>query len=177
MPLDLSKWKLNTEAANKEETTNATKDSTNPSATTQSTIHNASSQSVNVPTAASILQTIAPAKDSASAPANQGSKDSRSSQPTDDPKLIQYQEVSDRIASLRDAIHSDHPKMPGLLQEIWKTLHSYPEQVTLLEEDQMEIIISGLEKVVDTDLANIVLNTATKGKKSKTPVSMDSLGF
>ena len=67
--------------------------------------------------------------------------------------------------------------MPRLLQDIWTTLNKYPEQVTLLAEDEMEVIISGLEKLVDTDLAAITIKSATSSKKSKVPVSMVTLGF
>jgi len=98
--------------------------------------------------------------------------------PAEQAKTIKYQEISDSIDSLKAAIHGAHPRMPGLLQEIWKTLQSYPEQVTLLEEDQMEIIIAGLEKVVDTDLANITIKSAVKGGKAgKAAITTDSLGF
>lgn len=90
---------------------------------------------------------------------------------------IKLQQVVDSINSLQEAIHTAHPRMPQLLQEIWGTLHSYPECVTLLEEHQMAVIVSGLEKVVDTDLAAITLKSAVKGTKKTGPVSNASLGF
>lgn len=90
---------------------------------------------------------------------------------------IKLQQVVDSINSLQEAIHTAHPRMPTLLQDIWSTLHSYPECVTLLEEHQMAVIVSGLEKVVDTDLAAITLKSAVKGTKKTGPVSNASLGF
>lgn len=90
---------------------------------------------------------------------------------------INFSIIASNLASLDAAIKSSHPSMPRLLQDIWTTLNKYPEQVTLLAEDEMEVIISGLEKLVDTDLAAITIKSATSSKKSKVPVSMVTLGF
>lgn len=150
-------------------------------------IHNAPSQSPTVSNSlatlaglANLSKAVAPkvAQETAIQPSNQsGGIPAAKSVELSGAKQIKYQEISDNIFALREAIHGAHPKMPGLLQEIWKTLQSYPEQVTLLEEDQMEIIISGLEKVVDTDLANITIKSATSGKKGKASITTASLGF
>jgi len=100
--------------------------------------------------------------------------------PVESAGTVNFHQVSGLISDLDGTIKQNHPRMPGLLQEIWNTLEKYPECVTLLSEEEMEIVISGLEKVVDTDLAAITLKSATSssGKsKSKTPVSNASLGF
>lgn len=146
----------------------------------QIAVHNAPSQQTQKPSATSVLESLTNLSQSAASKKEEAKAvqvDQPGGVPADSARTIKYQEVSDRIVELRDAIHSAHPKMPGLLQEIWKTTQSYPEQVTLLTEDQMEIIIAGLEKVVDTDLANITLKSATSGKKSKVAITTDSLGF
>ena len=96
---------------------------------------------------------------------------------TESAGTISFSVISNNIISLEAAIKSSHPSMPRLLQDIWTTLNKYPEQVTLLAEDEMEVIISGLEKLVDTDLAAITIKSATSAKKSKIPVSMATLGF
>lgn len=157
--------------------TPATATPTNPTQP-ETTVQNATSESANLSVS---LAKLAAAQAGSATSDSQGSSKAVSGNEAfgvSEAKVIKYQEISDRIFQLKEAIHTAHPKMPGLLQEIWSTIKSYPEQVTLLEEDQMEIIISGLEKVVDTDLAQITLKSATTGsKKSKTPVSMDSLGF
>lgn len=90
---------------------------------------------------------------------------------------INFQRVADSVAELATAIHSAHPRMPQLLHDIWSTLHKYPEQVTLLSEEQMEVVFSGLEKIVDTDLAALTLKSATKSGGKKAPVTTASLGF
>jgi hypothetical protein len=98
--------------------------------------------------------------------------------PVESAGTINFNQVSAQIIELDAAIKASHPRMPGLLQEIWTTLDKYPECVTLLREDEMEIVIAGLEKVVDTDLAAITLKSATTGgKKSKVPLTAAGLGF
>jgi len=98
--------------------------------------------------------------------------------PVESAGTINFHQVSGLITELDGTIKANHPRMPSLLQDIWITLEKYPECVTLLSEEEMEIVISGLEKVVDTDLAAITLKSATSGGKGKkAPVSAASLGF
>ena len=53
-------------------------------------------------------------------------------------------ELSNKVTELSEALLSRHPRMPLLLQEIWQTLRQYPEQVTLLSEEQIAQVISCL---------------------------------
>lgn len=112
------------------------------------------------------------AKAAAISPTSSSQQESQASAGT-----INFQRVADSIEELKQAIHGAHPTMPRLLHSIWETLHSYPEQVTLLSEEQMETVFSGLEKIVDTDLANITIKAATKSGGKKAPVTTASLGF
>lgn len=158
--------------------TTETKHATTPSPKPE-VIHNAPSQSTQVSNSLASLTSLSNRVSQPEPKTKEATTIQQSNQSggVSTAKQIKYQEISDNIFALREAIHSAHPKMPGLLQEIWRTLQSYPEQVTLLEEDQMEIIISGLEKVVDTDLANITIKAATSGKKGKASITTASLGF
>lgn len=90
---------------------------------------------------------------------------------------INFQRILDSVSELQVAIHQTHPRMPQLLHDIWSTLHKYPEQVTLLSEEQMEVVFSGLEKIVDTDLAAITLKGTTKSGGKKQAITTASLGF
>lgn len=90
---------------------------------------------------------------------------------------INYHQVSALIKDLDARIKTAHPQMPVLLQEVWNTLAKYPECVTLLAEDEMEVIVSGLEKQTSTDLAAITMKAATSGKKIKQNLNLASLGF
>jgi len=73
-------------------------------------------------------------------------------------------ELKERVSSLSDAILSKHPQMKNLLQEIWKTLRTYPENITLLSEQEIQTIVSGLKVQTQTEFAAQV----TKPSASKT---------
>ena len=61
------------------------------------------------------------------------------------------EQLSEKVSALSEAILSRHPTMPTLLREIHTTLRSYPEQVTLLSEGEIQVIVSGLS--VQTNVA------------------------
>lgn len=54
------------------------------------------------------------------------------------------EQLSEKVSALSEAILGRHPTMPTLLREIHTTLRSYPEQVTLLSESEIQVIVSGL---------------------------------
>lgn len=82
-------------------------------------------------------------------------------------------DLQEKIASLQDAILNAHPKMPTLLHEIHKTLRAQPENVTLLSEEDIHILVSGLEHQTKTFLATSVSKTA---KKPTAVASIKKLG-
>ena len=61
------------------------------------------------------------------------------------------EQLSEKVSALSEAILVRHPTMPTLLREIHTTLRSYPEQVTLLSESEIQVIVSGLS--VQTNVA------------------------
>jgi hypothetical protein len=69
-------------------------------------------------------------------------------------------QLKERVASLATAILERHPTMPTLLREIHTTLSKYPEQVTLLEEDEINIIVSGLSVQTNTTFATAATKPA-----------------
>lgn len=74
--------------------------------------------------------------------------------------------IKEQIESLNQALLSQHPQMPSLLRDIWKTLKANPDQVTLLEEEEIGIIVNGLKKQTATEIATNALKTKTKSIKS-----------
>lgn len=78
-----------------------------------------------------------------------------------------------QIAELEQAILSAHPRLPHLLKDIWVALKNDPANVTLLDEEEVAIIVQGLEKQTATTLASVAL--ASKGKKSMKSTSVDDL--
>ena len=75
--------------------------------------------------------------------------------------------IREKIGSLQSALLERHPRMPNLLQEIHTTLRAQPENVTLMTEEEIRIIVSGLEKQTNTFLADVV----SKSKKSTSTAS------
>ena len=69
-----------------------------------------------------------------------------------------------RMEELKEKILAKHPQMPILLGEIHKALRNNPEQVTLLSEEEMHVIVEGLE--VQTKTALISGAVSGKGAKS-----------
>jgi DNA polymerase III psi subunit len=71
-------------------------------------------------------------------------------------------DLQEKIASLQAALLDAHHKMPGLLHDIHKTLRAQPENVTLLSEEQIQIVVAGLEKQTNTHLVQSVSKSAKK---------------
>ena len=71
-------------------------------------------------------------------------------------------QVREKILSLQTAMLDRHPRMPTLLQEIHAALKAQPENVTLLPEEEIAILVKGLQHQTGTFLAE----TAVKKKSS-----------
>lgn len=82
-------------------------------------------------------------------------------------------ELQTQILELQNAILSRHPSMPTLLRQVHTALRKQPENVILLSEEDIGIIVNGLEAQTNTFLAE----TVTKGAKSTSKVaSVKKLG-
>jgi hypothetical protein len=75
-------------------------------------------------------------------------------------------ELKNKIAELSNAILSRHPTMPTLLREIHTTLRKQPENVTLLSDEDIAIIVRGLENQTNTYLASSVTGAKKTTAKS-----------
>ena len=76
-------------------------------------------------------------------------------------------ELFDKVSALQEALLSRHPSMPGLLRDIHSVLRSQPENVTLLNEDQISIIVNGLKEQTGVVFAKAAMSSGTKGLKAK----------
>jgi len=81
--------------------------------------------------------------------------------------------VREKIANLQAALLEKHPRMPLLLQEIHQTLKAQPENVTLLPEEDIQILVSGLQNQTNTFLAESIVKS--KGKAG-TAARLKNLG-
>lgn len=86
---------------------------------------------------------------------------------TDSPKLPV--ELENKILALQEQVIARAPGMPTLLQEIWIALKKQPENVTLLTEENIQIIVSGLEVQTNNKLVEVLTKNrgAAAGKKLK----------
>lgn len=76
------------------------------------------------------------------------------------------EQIKEKILSLESALQSQHPTMPSLLQEIWKTLKANPDCVTLLTEEEIGVVVNGLKQQTRTEIATTALKSKSKSLKS-----------
>jgi len=78
------------------------------------------------------------------------------------------EETSLKIVELDAALKSEHPTMPGLLREIFIKCKEDPDIITILSDEERNVIIEGCKKQ-----AQVVITTAAvKGNKKKSPKSI-----
>jgi hypothetical protein len=93
------------------------------------------------------------------------------------PELTQHEQVAAKISDLEKMILASHPQMPLLLREIRNVLKENPAVVTLLDEDNIRIIVNGLEKQTNTYLAASMTKTSAGKTKALKSVTSNDLGF
>ena len=86
-------------------------------------------------------------------------------------------QIQEKIQSLSDSISSAHPQMPNLLREIRTTLKNDPALVSLISEDEIQIIVLGLGKQTDTIIATAISKPSGAKAKALKNVTDDDLGF
>lgn len=69
-------------------------------------------------------------------------------------------EIKTRIQDLQQAIHSANPGMPAILRDIHTKLKADPAVITLLEEEDIEAIVSGLKLQTNVELTSAKPKTA-----------------
>ena len=78
------------------------------------------------------------------------------------PNLTSYTELQSHILQLEESLLSKHPRMPGLLAEIHRALSAQPENVTLLNEGEIQIIVQGLQAQTRTEFSQAALKPAAQ---------------
>lgn len=81
--------------------------------------------------------------------------------------------LKEKCAELQNLLLAKHPRMPVLLREIHTALRQQPENVTLLSEEDIAIVVSGLKVQTGVEFAASV----TKGAGQKSALAkIKSLG-
>lgn len=76
-------------------------------------------------------------------------------------------QIKEKILSLQTALLEQHPIMPALLRDIHSNLKANPDVVTLLTEEEICIIVNGLERQTNTFIAASVVASKSKTKSAK----------
>ena len=71
-------------------------------------------------------------------------------------------ELKEKVQSLASAILDKHPRMLVLLREIHTALLAQPENVTLMCEEEINIIVSGLKVQTNIEFAQSAISGAGK---------------
>jgi len=72
------------------------------------------------------------------------------------------EQLQAKIAELQNAILSTHPTLPILLRDIHKQLKEDPACVTILSEEEIATVISGLKVQTKTEITQAALKTRIK---------------
>jgi hypothetical protein len=78
--------------------------------------------------------------------------------------MDQATQLRSKVLELSEAILHKHPTLPTLLREIHSTLQKYPENVTLLPEEDIQVLVRGLEIQTNTYLADSVVSKKSSSK-------------
>lgn len=88
-----------------------------------------------------------------------------------------YATIQDELQALNAALLSSHPQMPTLLRSIHNSIKNDPACVTLLQEDEIHILVQGLEKQTNTYLAASISKPKAGTSKALAKTKMEDLGF
>jgi len=78
------------------------------------------------------------------------------------------QDLQMKIASLQEAILSVHPTLPIILKEIHTILKNDPANVTLLSEEEISQIVTGLKLQTKTQITQSTLKKSSAALKKAT---------
>lgn len=71
------------------------------------------------------------------------------------------------VTSLEEALLDRHPRMPGLLSEVYKALKAQPENVTLMNEEEIHVIVECLKVQTGVEFAEKITKSKSASAKLK----------
>ena len=86
-------------------------------------------------------------------------------------------EIQTKLDALSQALLESHPTIPTLLKDIHRTLKAQPEQVTLMSESELHVVVQGLMKQTNSNLAAAAMKPVRAKKESLKSMTLDELGF
>lgn len=82
--------------------------------------------------------------------------------------------IKERMSELQDALDKSLPNFPNILKDIHDSLRADHEIVTLLSEEEIAVIVRGLETHANIEIAPIAAKKAINRAK-KQPISASDL--
>lgn len=89
--------------------------------------------------------------------------------------MTPHQQISEKILSLQSALLESNPRMPVLLQEIHRAIKNDPAVVTVLTEEELAIVVSGLQRQTQTTIVATQAKPSAAAKKALKNVTADEL--
>lgn len=86
-------------------------------------------------------------------------------------------DIKTKLDELEQMLIESHPAMPTLLRDIHKLLKAQPDIVTLMSEDEVAIVVRGLEKQTNSNLVASTLKPTKAKKENLKNATMDDFGF
>ena len=85
----------------------------------------------------------------------------------------QAYQIQEKLAELEKSLLEKLPGMPTLLRSIHSGLKKDPHIVTILSEEECNILVKGLKKQTGTEIATTALKKGTKKAMNKMQVGLD----
>lgn len=86
-------------------------------------------------------------------------------------------DIKTKLDELQQALLDKHPTMPTLLRDIHKLLKAQPHIVTIMTEEEIAIVVSGLEKQTNSQLVAATMKPTKAKKESLKNATADDFGF
>lgn len=84
-------------------------------------------------------------------------------------------DIKSKLALLEESLLAANPNMPVVLREIHSILKKDPEVVTILSEEDVSLIVRGLKKQTNTEIATKVAKKKMGSKKALSKITVDDL--
>lgn len=82
-------------------------------------------------------------------------------------------EIQEKLARLEESLKASTPGIATLLRDIHSHLKKDPDVVTLLSEEECNILVQGLKKQTSTEIATSALKSGKKKAMNKMQVGLD----
>ncbi len=81
--------------------------------------------------------------------------------------------IKEKLAQLDEGLQAQAPGLATLLRDIHTTLKKDPDVVTLLSDEECEVLVRGLKKQTATEIATAALKAPKKKAMNKMEVGSD----